>query len=460
MELPPTFITWIEACYSEARYSISFNGSLIGYFKGTRGIRQGDPLSPFLFVLSMNVLSRLLNLAAVRGNVESVIGVISVIDKFYELSGLQLNAAKCEFYAVGIPINITETIHRITGFTHGSLPVRYLGVPLVTRKLSEKDCVVLIDKIKSKLHHWQLFLPQSIINRSEQLCSRFLWKGFDKAATGARVSWKLICHLKSEGGLGLKDLKTWNKACMIQLIRNILAGKGSLWVAWVKSYVLKDKDFWQSECGTNASWSLRKLLSLKREAQTVFSAGALTTRVIWDTTRVKRDKVNWHNLIWFPLHIPKHNMIAWIAILDRLPTKNRLQHMGILSDGLCVLCNDDMETRDHLFIECSLLDSLWKAILHLSGLRPSSSSWNNLLASASHAWKGKSLLITILKLALCAFLYSLWEERNRRLFKGNSRNEAEILKVIKEIVGTQLRGRNINILDSVNITLCKNWSIE
>ncbi|XP_039033307.1 uncharacterized protein LOC120169160 [Hibiscus syriacus] len=153
-------------------------------------------------------------------------------------------------------------------------------------------------------------------------------------------------------------------------------------------------------------------------------------------------------------------MIAWMTILDRLPTKNRLQHMGIISDGLCVLCNDDRETRDHMFIECSLADSLWKAILHLSGLRPYSSSWNNLLASASHAWKGKSLLITILKLAWCAFLYSLWEEQNRRLFKGNFRNEAEILKAIKEIVEIQLRGRNINRLDSVNITLCKIWSIE
>ncbi|XP_039054521.1 uncharacterized protein LOC120196912 [Hibiscus syriacus] len=166
----------------------------------------------------------------------------------------------------------------------------------------------------------------------------------------------------------------------------------------------------------------------------------MTTRAIWDEIRVKIDKVNWHNLIWFPFHIPKHNMIAWMAILDRLPTRNRLQQMGIITDGLCVLCNEDREIRDHLFLKCPLADSLWKAILHLSGLRSTSLSWNNLLASISHAWKGKSLLITILKLAWCAFLYSLLEERNIRLFKGNSINAAEILKAIKTIVGIQLRG--------------------
>ncbi|XP_039036735.1 uncharacterized protein LOC120173719 [Hibiscus syriacus] len=133
-------------------------------------------------------------------------------------------------------------------------------------------------------------------------------------------------------------------------------------------------------------------------------------------------------------------MIAWMAILDRLPTRNRLQQMGIITDGLCVLCNEDRETRDHLFLQCSMTNSLWKAILHLFGLRSTTLSWNNFLASASLTWKGKSLLITILKLAWCALLYSLWEEQNRRLFKGNSRTIVEILKAIKEMVGIQLRG--------------------
>ncbi|XP_039037564.1 uncharacterized protein LOC120174909 [Hibiscus syriacus] len=65
--LPEKFIGWIWTFITGPSYSIVLNGSLVGYFKGAQGVRQGDPLSPYIFVLAMNVLSRLLNLAAAKG---------------------------------------------------------------------------------------------------------------------------------------------------------------------------------------------------------------------------------------------------------------------------------------------------------------------------------------------------------------------------------------------------------
>ncbi|XP_039010133.1 uncharacterized protein LOC120138792 [Hibiscus syriacus] len=65
--LPFIFCGWIKACVTSPRYYISLNGSLVGYFLGARGVRQGNPLSPYLFVIVMNVLSVLLNVAAKDG---------------------------------------------------------------------------------------------------------------------------------------------------------------------------------------------------------------------------------------------------------------------------------------------------------------------------------------------------------------------------------------------------------
>ncbi|XP_039006174.1 uncharacterized protein LOC120133717 [Hibiscus syriacus] len=104
-----------------------------------------------------------------KGSLNSIVGVKCVLERFYELSGMRLNASKTEIFIAGVNDNQRTLVHEATGFKIGCIPVRYLGVPLVPRKLTEKDCASLVEKIKAK----QRILPAVVVRRVDQLCARF-----------------------------------------------------------------------------------------------------------------------------------------------------------------------------------------------------------------------------------------------------------------------------------------------
>ena len=64
------WINWIRWCISTASLSFFINETPFGFFRSTRGLRQGDPLSPYLSILVMEVLSQLLTKASCGGFVE------------------------------------------------------------------------------------------------------------------------------------------------------------------------------------------------------------------------------------------------------------------------------------------------------------------------------------------------------------------------------------------------------
>ena len=149
-------------------------------------------------------------------------------------------------------------------------PVKYLGVPLISTRLSALDCGALIDKITGRIDSWlsrnlsyagrlqllsfvlyilQVYwtgifiLPKRIIKAIEQRFNRFLWNGKSVGTAKARVSRQDICFPKKEGGLGLKKLEIWNQTAMLRHVWSLFARSGSLWVAWVRENLLTWRSF-------------------------------------------------------------------------------------------------------------------------------------------------------------------------------------------------------------------------
>lgn len=107
-----------------------------------------------------------------------------------------------------------------------------------------------------------------MIRQVNRACSSFFWHSNDSSSKGARIGWNSDCKPKSEGGLGLQDLETWNVARVLRNLWDIIICAGCLWVAWIGAYVLKGDSIWQVETKQNCSWNIRELLKLRELAGT------------------------------------------------------------------------------------------------------------------------------------------------------------------------------------------------
>ena len=194
---------------------------------------------------------------------------------------------------------------------------------------------------------------------------------------------------------------------------------------------LKGRSLWNVPVTQNSSRNWRKLLSLKSLARRFVElkngaevwkipGSKFSVATVWKELRQQHAKVPWHRFLWSSMSIPKHVFISWMALLNRLPTMDRLATWGLEVRGLCYFCQGELETRDHLFFGCSYSKNIWKQILQLCELNREVGFWLSELKCAIHEIKGKALISIILSIAWKALIYHGWCERNRRLHNQTS----------------------------------------
>jgi exonuclease III len=296
---------WIEWCISTVRFSIIVNGSPEGFFNSSRGIRQGDPLSPLLFVLVMEALSRMVNATVEQGLISgfSVGGrvfsdlVVShslfaddtlifceacpeqlhyvrlILLCFEAVSGLKVNLGKSEMVAVGDVGNI-GTLAAFLGCRVAGLPMKYLGLLLGAAYKAASIWNEVIEKMERRLAGWKklylskggrvtlikstlsnlptnylsLFLvPVSVANRIEKIQRDFLWGGMGDEPKMHLVNWDQICRPLRAGGLGIRNVLKFNKALLGKWLWRYATESEALWYKIIKEKYEDQEGGWCSK---------------------------------------------------------------------------------------------------------------------------------------------------------------------------------------------------------------------
>ncbi|GJY65952.1 RNA-directed DNA polymerase, eukaryota, reverse transcriptase zinc-binding domain protein [Tanacetum coccineum] len=222
----------IMVCLTTASFSVCINGKPHGFFKAGRGLRQGDPISPYLFTLVMEVLNlmvirqvkaekrfkyhwgckelKITSLCFVNdllmlchGDPISASVLRRGLDEFCVSSGLRPSMSKNEAFFRNVSDKVIDDIKLVMPFKVGVLPIKYLGVPMMSKRLQ------LISSVLSSMQvYWSsLFIfPIEIYNLINRLFKNFLWTRGESIREMVSVAWKEVCKPKSQGGLGLKPV--------------------------------------------------------------------------------------------------------------------------------------------------------------------------------------------------------------------------------------------------------------
>jgi len=277
------WIMWIKGCLASASVSVLVNGSSTEEFYPSKGLRQGDPLAPFLFLVVAEGLAGLVRQAAKAnlydnlniGRTEvglcmlqfandtlflcqdafsNVFTLKAILQGFEVASGLKMNFHKSKLAGINVGKSNMDCYTKTMNCSQMEVPFTYLGIEVGGNPRKKKFWEPVLKKLKSRLSVWKgrflsmagrLCLIKSVLSAiplyylslfkaPEVVCKSiisiqrsFLWGWGKEKRSVAWVKWKDLCQPKGEGGLRIRDIRKFNHALLAKWKwRCISEGKG------------------------------------------------------------------------------------------------------------------------------------------------------------------------------------------------------------------------------------------
>ncbi|GKC35381.1 RNA-directed DNA polymerase, eukaryota [Tanacetum coccineum] len=276
--------SWILGSLSSGKASVLVNGSPTSEFQFHCGLKQGDPLAPYLFLLIMESLhlsfARVVEAGIFKGvkisnsvtishlfyaddavfvgewSNSNLSSIMNVLHCFSLASGLKINVHKSQLLGVGVSFDIIEAAAYSLGCSVMKTPFKYLGVPVGGNMSSIKAWDDIIRKIKSRLSKWKvntlsiggrltllksvlgstpcywmsLFkVPKSVLATMEAMRREFFYGAQADERKIAWVKWSKVLSSKKNGGLGVSSFYALNRALLFKWVWRFISQDNSLW---------------------------------------------------------------------------------------------------------------------------------------------------------------------------------------------------------------------------------------
>ncbi|GJS75796.1 putative reverse transcriptase domain-containing protein [Tanacetum coccineum] len=336
-----------------------------------------------------------------------------------------------------------------TMFIEGKLPVRHLGVPLLSKRLYVNDCFVLVDKVKKRILDWKnkslsfagrlqlilsvvgsmqvywssmFILPITISNEVERLIRDFLWNYGDFKRGKARIKWADVCKPKVEGGFEKEGL-SWS------------------WKKILSEFISKRKMYYSGlslDCKVanvieNGVWKWRRGLSMESDCLNAIEPPCLTEG--------KKDKVFWKTVSG------RHKDFSVNTVWNDLRVCSETEKNG---DMRCVFFKNVLDSHDHLFFECEFSKKVWDSLKCMVRMDHALDCWSQIKEFMLKRPINKSIWSILQRLLIGASIYFIWQERNVRMFQDKSRSVEALTCLIKDTV--RLRIMSVSLNDSTQVS--------
>ncbi|XP_030503843.2 uncharacterized protein LOC115719079 [Cannabis sativa] len=262
-------VSHIMCCVSTVTYNVTYGGKIMGPIYPGRGIRQGDPLSSYLFLVCAEGLSSLLQqyernrwltgCQVARGaprvshmlfvddsyvycktNEDEAARVLQLLQVYQRTSGQQVNYAKSSiFFSNNTSVDTRQRMCEMLGMVEALDNSFYLGLPCIMGMNKNAILGFVKDKMQKKIFSWEsrflskagkevliksvaqalpfyaisvFLLTKEIFSNLEGLMSKFWWKSQANSSSKSVswMSWKRFCRHKYNGGIGFRDLHNYN----------------------------------------------------------------------------------------------------------------------------------------------------------------------------------------------------------------------------------------------------------